>query len=293
MSAPLLALGAASCYSMSQVAVRLGTRRMAPSTGMLSSLYAGSAVLGLVLMLRGVERPSLPAVLLFMLAGMLAPGVARLASITSVARIGATRTVPIISAFYPLLSVVIGAVLLAERLTVLRLVGIALMLAGILLAVRATRPSGSRDETAAARRLSFLLLPFVAGAAYGVADFVRKQALGLFADPLAGAFIGITISAVIWSLIFRIRGDRPLAGRWGDREILWFVASGVCSAAAQVLLFRALLDGDLAVVSPIVSMQPVIVALLVRLFLNRIEPVGLAVGMAAVFAAGGTALLAQ
>ncbi|MFA9446099.1 EamA family transporter [Egicoccus sp. AB-alg6-2] len=294
MSAPALALAAATCYSLSQLAVRLGTRRIAPSTGLLLSLYSGTLMLGIAVAIRGIGRPDPRALVVFGLAGLLGPGVARFASITSVSRIGATRTVPIIAACHPLVSVTMGAVLLAEELTVLRVAGIALMLSGIMLAVRAGRSSDQRRPLEVTRwaRLSFLVLPFVAGATYGLADYVRKAGLELFADPLAGAFIGITVSALTWTAAMAFSGRaKGLLARITDRDVRWFLLSGVSSAGAQVLLFWALLDGELSVVAPIVSMQPIIVALLVRVFINRIERVGAAVGIAALFAAGGTALL--
>lgn len=293
MSPPGLALAAATCYSVSQLAVRLGTRGLSPFGGLLVSLYAGTFVLGLAVVIRGFGRPDPVALVVFALAGLLGPGLARLASITSVSRIGATRTVPIIAAFYPLMSGTLGAVLLAERLTALRVAGILLMLGGIWLAVRASQAQpSSAARTARGARVSFLLLPFLAGSAYGIADYVRKQGLAMLADPLAGAFVGIAVSALIWSVVLVVRGDGPSElGRVRDRDVRWFAASGVLSAVAQLLLFWALLDGDLAVVAPIIASQPIIVAVLVRVFINRMEPVGSAVGLAAVFAAGGTALL--
>lgn len=293
MSPPALALAAATCYSVSQLAVRLGTRRLSPFGGLVVSLYAGTVMLGAAVAVRGFGSPDPLAFAVFALAGLLGPGLARFASITSVSRIGATRTVPIIAAFHPLISGTLGAVLLAERLTPLRVAGVLMMLGGIWLAVRATRQPVSAEVMASGVRVSFLLLPFLAGSAYGIADYVRKQGLAMLADPLAGAFVGIAMSALIWSVVLVARGDgRSVLGRLSDRDVRWFALSGILSAIAQLFLFWALLDGDLTVVAPIVASQPVIVALLVRMFINRIEPVGPSVGLAAVFAAGGTALLA-
>jgi drug/metabolite transporter, DME family len=294
MSPPLLALAAATCFSISQIAIRLGTRRITPLAGFVLTLVSGVMVVGVVGWSQGFGRPSPTALLIFALAGLLGPGGARFLSIASVARIGATRTVPIVSAFHPMLSVTLGIVFLAESITLLKSLGIALAIGGILIAVRS---SGTETNLVPGRNnggLAMLVLPALAGAFYGLSDLARKGGMQVMPDPLTGSFIGLLVAAGLWLTISVSRGAFALPrGEVASGDIAWFVVSGIASATASVLLFSALVDGELSTVAPIVSLQPVLVAILAGIFLRRVERVSGLVAVAALLATLGTILIAR
>ncbi len=303
MNPAWMALGAALSFSMSQVFVRLGSRTIAPLAGVVLSLGASMVVLTTALLIRGVVRPSWTALGVFMLAGMIGPSIGRIMSITSTTKLGATRAAPVKSAAQPIVAVLLGVIVLSETIAWTRVAGIALTLTGVLLVVRSSQRRTSQTLSAAqaehdspipniAGNLRILLWPIGAGTAYAVGDMVRKTGMQIMDDVLLGSSVGVIVGFSIWFSVLLARGEAPALLRgMRTRATKWFLASGCAAGAAQVFVFTALRDGDLSMVGPIISVQPIIVAIVARVFINRLEDVGLAVGIAAVLAAAGTILV--
>jgi drug/metabolite transporter (DMT)-like permease len=304
MTSSVLALCAATSWSLSHVFVRLGSRSVAPLAGVVLSLASSSFVLVIALAIRGDVDPNLLAVGLFALAGMTGPGLGRILSITAISRIGATRASPVKSAAQPVIAVVLGVVVLAETVELTRLTGIALTLTGVVLVVvsgqraqastfGSPRQGGAMSTRAPAlRNLSVLLWPIGAGTAYALTDLTRKNAMQVLDDAFLGGAIGVLVALTIWGTVLVTRGGAP--SLWRDlrsQNSIWFLVSGTASGAAQVFVLSALRDGDLSLVAPILAVQPILIAIFARVFINRLERVGIAVAGAALLATAGTALI--
>lgn len=302
MTAPLFAACAALAFSLSSVFVRLGSRSVLPLIGVVLTLLSSLTVLTVALVIRGPAQPDLMAVVLFAAGGLLGPGLGRFISITSITKIGATRAQPINSAAQPLVAVMLGVFVLSETLALTRVAGIAMTLAGVLIVIRSGQRTAARaaNEPALDRRENPIIVttprvfmwPVAAGTAFAAADLFRKSGIDRLDDTVLGAVIGMSVAVTIWGTVLLIRGQGPaLLGGIRSHDSRWFLASGAASGTAQVLVLSALRDGELSLVGPILAIQPILLALLARIFIQRLEAVGLAVATAAVLAVVGTVLI--
>lgn len=73
----------------------------------------------------------------------------------------------------------------------------------------------------------------------------------------------------------------------------WFVLGGGLTATAIVALFRALREGDVSLVSPIVAAQPLIILLLSTVVLRGIERLNRRIVLGSVTTVIGLVLVAR
>ncbi len=299
MTSAILALCAAMSWAVGSIFVRLGSRNIAPLPGVVLSLWSSLTVVTVALLIRGIERPTLPGVAIFALAGLVGTSMGRILSITSISKLGATRTAPLMAASQPIVTVILGIFVLAETIAISRAAGIALTLTGVLVVVRsgqrqsplAPAPGGDPIEPGA-QSLRVLLWPLAAGTAFAVADLIRKTGMQIMDDAFLGGVIGVSVALGVWGTVLVVRGEAPALIRVArSRDAKWFMASGAGSGAAQVFVLSALRDGDLSMVGPILAIQPILITIMARLFLNKLENVGWAVATAALLAGAGTVLI--
>jgi drug/metabolite transporter (DMT)-like permease len=119
---------------------------------------------------------------------------------------------------------------------------------------------------------------------------LKKEALERVSDPLFGAMVGSGAAFVAWLVVgVTLRPVRE-AMRFGQ-GYQWFIGSGVLAAIALVAAFLAFEKGDVSVVSPIVSSQPLGVFLLSALFSQGLERVTRRTVLAGTIIVTGTVLL--
>lgn len=137
-----------------------------------------------------------------------------------------------------------------------------------------------------------LILALTSSLAYGAADFLGGAA-ARGAHALRVVAIAAPISLASELLLW------PLFGAHFDAATLaWGAASGIASAAAFVLLYRALAIGPMSVLSPITALVsavlPVTVGVLSGEHLSGLAVGGMALALVAVVAvSGGTGLRGQ
>lgn len=297
MPPELLALIAATGYAGGQVAVKHATANGSVFIGLLVSLATGTLLVG-GLALAAVDDwriPLLP-VILFAIAGIAGPGIARLLSMRSVRDNGATVTTPVIASLHPLVATAGGVFLFDETVGLSRILALLLVVSGIWMTVRggsANRPRAVPREvpTPSWRAGRYALVsPMLAGGAYAAADVFRKLALGVYAEPLVGAAIGLLVAFLLWGGLFAGRATFRQRLRLST-SVKWFCLSGILSAAAQISLFVALRDGELGVIAPIVASQPVILTILSVLLLRKLEHLRPGTVIGAFVVSGGVAYL--
>ncbi len=278
MRAELFAVVAALCFASGSVVVKRATQAGDVLVGFLISLSVNALVVGLVAVLT-VERwavPVLPLVL-FALAGLCGPGLARLLMMRSVRDAGASVAVPVQASSNPLISSAAGLLLFGESAGLGRLVALLLVVSGIWSCARGgsanvVAPDAPRARPARSLGPVVLLLPLPAGAAYASADILRKAGLSRYDEPVLGALIGTVAALAVWVTVVVLRPSLRAPVRLSQSSG-WFVLNGVLLGTAQLALLFALSTGDLSVVSPIVASQPVIVVVLGALVLRDVERV--------------------
>jgi len=128
---------AAFAWGASSIFVRLGLQHMRSTTGTVVSLVSGVALVGLVTFaLNGFEMFSLPASVYawIILLGLLNYPLGRLLNFKSVQLAGVSRTAPILAGA-PLVAATLGVTMGNEKITFLIALGIAAIVAGVVLVV--------------------------------------------------------------------------------------------------------------------------------------------------------------
>ncbi len=110
------------------------------------------------------------------------------------------------------------------------------------------------------------------GIALGVGSIFRKYALNLFDAPVLGVAVAYTASLLpfIAMLVFSEPTRKGLSLK-RDTRLFWL--AGVGQAVTWILSFYALSFDDVSVITPLLSMEPVFVALFAYLYLPKIERV--------------------
>ncbi|MCH2525915.1 MAG: DMT family transporter [Dehalococcoidia bacterium] len=111
-----------------------------------------------------------------------------------------------------------------------------------------------------------------AGASYGMAQTVGKVITNDYAHPIVGTGFALVSGFLFVSIIFhkQIYIDvmtAPLKG------FIWLGLSGIGSASGVTLLYFALDNAPLVVVSPIIAISPLITILITHITLRKLEKV--------------------
>lgn len=278
---PLLALGAALCFSSGQICSRLGLNHGTPTSAISFSLFTSTAVL-LVVLGPLASRAVAPTagVLLFTGAGVLSPFCTQILLFISANKVGISRASPLRNTT-PLFAGIVAVLWLGETVTVAIATGTLLIIFGASLL-------GMRDsEQAVPYQPIYLLLPVMAAFLGGFASPMRKHGYSLIDSvPLAVCLVqgGAFVALVLYLLA---------TGKYRElilrRETLWwFGLSGLLNSAAVTMNMTALEMGDVVVVSPLISTTPLFTVILSTIFLRSFERVTLKVlvGAAAICLGG-------
>ena len=183
----------------------------------------------------------------------------------------------------PFLSVIIAVLLLGERPSVLALVGVAAVIAGVVAIGLVDR--GGRGD--AGRRIDpglvFGVLTGVAIAIYTIWDTHAVRTWGL--SPVA-FMVGTTLLQVpFYSLAVGVRGQWAAVRMLGRAQWRRIVAFGVLSPLSYILVLTAIQIAPVALVAPLREVSVVIVSLFGVLVLRESRP-WWRVGASAVVVAG-------
>jgi drug/metabolite transporter (DMT)-like permease len=213
----------------------------------------------------------------FVLAGLLAPGIAQLLFTFAVRDAGASRSSVTVGTA-PLFAVAIALIFLDEPLVAGLLAGAALIVAGgILLASDRARPEHFK-------RIGIvyaLLCTFAFATRDSLIRWLGTEASDV--EPGTAAFVTM-LTATVVTLAFAVATGKQLT--WERARA--FVPAGLCYGLSYVFLFEAFYRGRVSVVSPIVATESLWGVTLSWLVLRKSELVGprLVFGAALVVAGG-------
>jgi drug/metabolite transporter (DMT)-like permease len=222
---------------------------------------------------------------LFLVAGLVGTALGRLAVFTGVDRVGASINSAVIST-RPLFASLLAVVFLGEVVTVATVLGIAILVAGLVLLAL------SRGGDLAGWQPRELLFPLAAAAAFGFGNVARKFGLDAFAEITVleavalnefGALIALAAYAVA-----RNRRDVIAAPR---ATYVYFAGSGTLTAVALLSLFAALAVGRVVVVDPLTAIAPLFTTVFAAVFLRDLERVTRRVVIGAALIVAGVALI--
>jgi uncharacterized membrane protein len=279
----LFALATALAFAVSTVIVRVGVRESSPLVALLVTMAVNVVVLWGVSLAWYDVSVDLWAWRWFVLAGVFAPALGRLANYVGMQRLGVNVVSPI-SNMNPLVSVGLAVALLGERLPTAGYVGVFLAVAGgVVLAT-------VRGDGAHRVRRRDLLYPVFGALTYGTVQIFRKLGTGLVDEPIVGAAVNLSTSFVLVAVVVAATG-RLETMALPRRDLLTFGAAGVVSSVGLASLYTALSVGKVAIVTPILNASPLFVLVLTGLFVRDGELFGRRVVVGTVTVVAGVVVL--
>ncbi len=268
MMGEILAVAAGLFFGLSNITIRQGQlqKNTDQFTGILIGVIVNNGLNFLVLglfILCGITFPPLnwPAVGFFAGAGLLTSFLGREFLFKSIRLLGPSRAVALkITA--PVFTVILGVLVLRERISAPALLGIALILtATYLISLEQLSwgaVSGPADQPADPKTYrKGIVAALLAGAALGTGSVFRKMGVSYYASPLVGVSIS-SFTALLYLLIILTR-----RGRLGEvlQELpqlysggyLW---AGVLTSLALYATYSALLFSPVSIVNSIKASEP-------------------------------------
>lgn len=288
----ILAIGTAFSFGASVVLVKRALRGSTPIAASILTIGVNVVVLGGLLALFPQQAPAgLDALVFFVVAGLLAPGLARTMNFLSVERIGASAGLTLSNAS-PLFVLPIAPFILGEQLTPYIVGGASLIVIGILVLGAETEGinllSVRRLRQAASSGFAFGI---VAAILYGLSYVARKLGINSSNAPILGAMVTTGTSLLLLSLMVAASKGLRSRLRVSQSSLGALISAGVVSSVAWVLQFFALSLGDAVVVVPLMDTAPLFGVVLSYSFLRDVERVTTRVILAALAVVGGAFLL--
>ena len=278
-----LAFASAFCFGAGLVLTQLGLRDVSPLAGAAISIPSSTLLFIAAAPFVLAGGPLIwAAVPVFAAVGLLYPGAVTLLTFAANRALGPVIT-SALGNLAPLFAVAFAVLMLGEPLRPAQLLGLLVTVAGVLILTIA-RGHGT------GRWLSWaLLLPLLAAALRGFVQPSIKLGLEIWPSPFAAALVGYIVSSAIVLAANRIHSgrfmtDAPRRGR------VWFTVTGVFNGGAALLLYAALANGPVALVSPLVATYPLITIAGSMLILGRIQG-GWRLGFGVALTVAGVALL--
>jgi uncharacterized membrane protein len=279
--APFLSLASAIGFGVAGVLLRRGLQHGSPLSAAVVSITVTTAFVWCFTLATGsVERMLTWRIWPFLVAGLVAPGLARLMFFVGIDRIGVARAFSLM-ATAPLFAVAIAMAALGERPTPLLLAGAVAIAAGSMLLAR-------RSQHEARWRRRDMIFPALGALGFALRDNLSRWGLRDYGDSLtAAAAATVTSLLVMWICA----GVRRASLNPPRSSLAFFALSGVCEGSAYLLMWRALAIGEVSVVSPLVNSHSIVAIVLAAIFLRDLERVTWRIALAAALIVAGVALV--
>ncbi len=278
------ALIASLNFAVSHILIRRGLAQSNPLAGFaISILISAVALWSMVAVTLPLSVFWTHAIWYFAVGGLFASGLGRWLVYVSIDRLGVARSIPVVSTT-PMFASILAVILVGEHWTLGAFFGTVLIICGVVVI------SQTHEQRADWRRRD-LIFPLLGALSFSFSASVRK--LGFFIDnlPLMASCVNATTGLVL--------AIAMVYGQGGPRKVLpmsrsvfwWFVAAGICNTTGMLANFYALSTGDIVIVEPLISTNPVLTVVLTAIFLRDVETVNLRVCVGVAFTFVGTLLL--
>ena len=235
-----------------------------------------------------LEGISIPIILLFVCAGVVAAAMGQLSYYRGIDRMGASICATITNS-RPLFAVLLAVVWLGENMTVSGMIGVISIVMGVVFITR------SKSGNISGWKRSDIVFPLFAAVAFAAGNVIRK--FGFMEDAAITAIQALAINDLAALVVVGIYGvvigkGRELAA--GNRESYRnFGLSGVCVFLAMLTLYEALIRGPVSVADPILGTGPLFTVIIAASVLKKVERItkGFVVGTLLIIA--GVVLLSS
>ena len=220
----------------------------------------------LALIFSNLKSISLFGVLLFVISGALAPGIARLLYYKGMKVVGVSVNASIF-ATYPMYSSVLAVLMLGEILVLENWIGIIFIVVGVICIERNLSYSEAGSGRVSKRGLA---LPLLSSIAIATSQIIRKHGLNIYNEPFLGVALGYLLSFLLYLLVLACSNStRTSLSLSRDFQLFW--KAGVLMTLAWALAFFALSYERVSIVTPIMQIEPLFVFLFTYLYLKDSE----------------------
>lgn len=282
----ILALLSSVAFAASQILIRKNIEESNYLNVSLTVTIMGNIVLWpLALLFTDFNNLNPEGILLFSIAGFLAPGVARLVYFKGMKTVGISANASIFST-YPLYTSIIAVTFLGEALTTENWIGLACTIAGVLFIGKTSDKNFKTKHTPTMG----LVIPVVGSLIVAFSSIMRKEGLNIYNQPLLGVAIGYT-AALIFYLIVLPFSNTDSASKFSKKDLAFFWKSGVGIAVGWLLSFFALSQEMVSIIVPLMQTELLFILLFSYIFLRKIEKLSLTLVASALLIIAGIILI--
>ncbi|WP_121823052.1 EamA family transporter [Halostella salina] len=268
----ILATTASLMFAFQYLFVRLGTREGSVSEVIWVSLLSNVVILVPPALVLYDVSMSTEALLAFAGAGLSGSLFARICMFTSIERLGASRTSPIVAS-NALFATLLAVVVLDESLTAVHFLGVVLIVAGV--AVISYETAESQRVEVSRRELALLFFVPILGAVFlGIEPIFISLALGAGGSIIPGTAVVVTTAFIGFTVYTRATTGLPSPSIVRQPYMKWYIAAGVATTFGLLAAFTALQTAPVVIAVPLIQTSPLLVIGLSALFLSsRLERV--------------------
>jgi drug/metabolite transporter (DMT)-like permease len=230
-------------------------------------------------------RIAAPAVLIFCLTGVVGAYLGRTLFVRSVDEIGASRAQSLNNSS-PLITVLLAALMLGERLTIQVAFGVLLIICAVGFVTTADTKTDGAEKT---RTLT--LTSVLATVCYGIVPVLKKFGIEHNGPPVMGALVMHATGLVLLLTVGSLLKIEFKPERIATNSLICFVSAGFLYAIGSIMTLKALTYAPASVAAPIWSAQPIVSFFLAKATLKGIEDVTFKDGIAAVLVVLGVLVL--
>ena len=278
-SAEIMAIAAAALFPLGLIFLKKGYDHSSPLHGTLIVTAINAVFLWLIAFLTLPIKLTPSAVMLFILAGAVGHGVARYLQFTGVHRVGPARNT-IALASSGLFGAIIAILFRGEHWSLPVFIGTVAIVAGVWVIAYESRKTKWNPIN--------LLFPLVAALLYGIATNIYKVGLEQLPNAIFAAAVGLTAALVTLVAFAKTKGAFSL----NRKSLPLFFSAGLINTIGLLLNFEAVKLGNVSVVFPLISSQPLFATLYGFLFLKQHEKITQHVVLGAIIVVAGIVMIA-
>lgn len=293
-----LALGAMLLFACCSIVTAIAMRRLDTDAGALIAalinLPLGIVLVGAQVLFFGALRPaSTFAILGFLLAGVFSTYLGRWLFFKSIETAGPTRATSF-QASSPIITALLGWILLGQALSSLALAGIALGVVGLATTSMGSllgKPRPTQQPSQGIDIRAFIFIGLFSSTAYAVSHILRAAVIQIWNEPVAGVALGAAAGSL--ALVFVQRKELPrvrqrIAAQPGATAL--YAGVGCMQVIAQTLMIASLAHIPASISALITMCTPLIVLPASLLLFKNREGIGFAVVLGMLITLGGVAL---
>ena len=209
MFAVVMALLSSVAFGASQILVRKNLEKSSYLNVSVTVTIMGAIVLWpFALIFTDFSSVNLEGLLLFMLAGLFAPGIARLLYFKGMNAVGISVNSSIFSA-YPLYTSIIAVLVLNEILTLLNWMGLVCIVGGVIFIGHTMNKDNNNIQQVSKKSI---IVPVCGSLLMAFSQIIRKEGLNIYNQPLLGVAVGYTTSLIVYLLVGTVTLASPQGG---------------------------------------------------------------------------------